>query len=135
MVDRTPKTDLINVDLDIASRHDLTALVDALAPRMHVLFHARVKRTHHANFELGGSASIRGSSLGESPDRIVRGIAKLISNLPPARRVDWDRASKRCFDIGFTCGAGRLQVALEPRTVRAVADLGASIGVTLYPGE
>jgi hypothetical protein len=42
--------------------------------------------------------------------------------------------TKRCFNIGFASGSNRAPpFALRPATIQAVASLGASIEVTLYP--
>ena len=128
------ETRFITVDLDLVARHDLSALVEALSPRMHVLFNARVGRRFHATLELGGAAAISGTRIASSPDMIITRMVQLIAKLPRARRAEWNAATERAFNLGFESGRTRLApVVLKPSTVRVVAGVGGSIVVTLYP--
>ena len=123
-------TRFINVDLDLASRRDITAVVQALSPSMHVLFNSRVRRTFRATLELGGRWAVQPAA----PDKMVGRMVQLVQALPPRIRAEWDAATSRWFNLGFECGDTRLMdIELKPRTVQAVAEIGASIVVTLYP--
>src|SRR5262249_2353543 len=123
-------------DLDLAARRDLTPLVDALAPRMHVLFNSRVGRVFRATLELGGLAAIAGHPIASSPDRIIRRMVQLVEKLPRRHRADWDDAKERCFNLGFECGETRLTpVELKASTAQAIAQVRRSIALTLYPQE
>lgn len=125
-------TRFINVDLDLASRRDLAPLVEALSTWMVVLHCSRVRRTFRATLELGGRWSVRYAA----PDKMVSRMVQLVEALPRRLRADWDGATARWFNLGFECGDTRLMnVELKPTTVRAVADIGASIVVSLYPSE
>src|SRR4051794_13942512 len=104
----TGATRFINVDLDIVSRRDLTGLVEALAPWMHVLFNSPVRRSFHATLELGGRAALASSRFAHDPDKIIRRMTQLVTRLPHSRRADWDGATERRFDLGFECGDTRL---------------------------
>ncbi len=127
-------TQFLNVDLEIVSGDELTLLVEALSPHMHVLFNGRVRRTFRATLELGGRAALASSPVAQDPDRIIRRMIRLVAKLPRPRRAEWDRARERRFDLGFECGGTRLPpVELKPGTLRAVAEVGGSIVVTLYP--
>src|SRR5437899_381829 len=117
-------TRFINVDLDLASRRDLTPLVEALSQSMHVLFNSRVRRTFRATLELGGRWAVRSAA----PDKIVARMVQLVQALPRQLRADWDRATSRWFNLGFECGDTRLMdIEIEPSTVKAVAEIGGSI--------
>ena len=131
-------TSFINVDLDLTSRRNLTALVEGLSARsrMHVLFNERIGRIFHATLELGGAAAIAGSAMNGAPDRIIRRMSRIVLGLPADLRAQWASASKRIFDLGFHCGDTRLVIpCLEPTTIRLVAELDATVAVTLYPPE
>lgn len=59
----------------------------------------------------------------------------LIYNLPDAARSQWDRCVTRCFDIGYDSGEEpwNFRSVLHPDTVKDIAELGASITITIYP--
>jgi hypothetical protein len=117
----------LNVDLDLESRDALGQLVDAL-PSLDVMVSARMRGRHVLSLEL--------ATPGLSLDQTVRRFAKEISALSGKPRRLWQRATKRCFNIGFECGDRRAPPFLIQRaSVEAIAALGASLEITLYPRE
>ncbi|APR85600.1 Hypothetical protein A7982_10949 [Minicystis rosea] len=132
----TTTTDFLNVDLDLVSRRDLTALVAGLAARsrMHVLFNERVGRTYRATLELGGAAALPSSAVARDPDKIVRRMAGIVLGLPDELRAHWNDATRRVFDLGFATGDTWLGMpCLKASTARLVADLDATVSISLYP--
>ena len=117
----------LNVDLDVESREALGQFVDAL-PSLVVMFSARMRRRHVLSLEL----AVPGLSL----DQTLRRFAKMISALSGKPRRLWQRATKRCFNIGFECGDRRAPPFVIPSAaVEAIAALGGSLAITLYPRE
>ena len=116
----------LNVDLEIRSRSNLTPLVDALRPRLFVLYAGRVRGTFFASFEISG--------LTLPPDMAIRRLARVLSGLPPSARSLWKRAHDRVFDIGLRKTAGRatFPLTLRPETVKTIARMNARVALTLY---
>lgn len=121
------KTRFANVDLDIHSQIDLQPLVDALGKRIIELYVGRVRRTYEAHLELA-------SGRNQTPTSIIIGLCKLIEALPPAKRKLWDSAKKKSFDIGISAPTRGTHFwgAVSPRAVRAAAEVGAQIAITVY---
>ena len=80
-------THFLNVDLDIYSRQDLGALVNALGKRVIVLDVGRIKRIHHAHLELAKTT--------KTADATIRAFCALIETLPKAKRDLWNGANCR----------------------------------------
>jgi hypothetical protein len=119
-----------NVDLDIRStKMDLQPLVSALGKKVIVLDVQRFKRTYYARLEPYWTA--------KDPNAAIRGFCKLIASLPHAEREAWDTAKIREFDIGIQARNHPCSVnfALTAETVKAAAELGARISVTVYASE
>ncbi len=125
MAAREPE--FLNVDLDLESWDALGQFVDALPSKV-VMFSARMRGRYVLSLELG--------TPGLSLDQTLRRFAKVISALSGKPRRLWQRATKRCFNIGFECGDRRAPPFLiQRRSVEAIAALGASVEITLYPQE
>src|SRR5438309_7000210 len=121
---RRGDAEFLNVDLDLESREPLGRLADAL--RLTVMFSTRMRGQY--------VMSLEGSWPTASLDQTLRRLAKMISSLSGDARRLWQRASKRCFNIGFACGSRRPPpFSIRAATIEAVAALGGSIEVTLYP--
>lgn len=119
------QTHYLNVDLDIYSKSDLRPLVVTLGKKVSVLFVGREKRSYSTHLELMGH---------RNADSTIRGLCALIQSLPPAERKLWSQAKVREFNIGVQ-GAARptsYEITLKEETVKATAELGARIGVTIY---
>lgn len=114
----------LNVDLDLESDADLAPLVRALEPRAYPL----ERPAGRASFELNEPVSPH------EPEPMILEFVRLVNALPPPLRKLWDEASRRVFDIGIQSGRRPLQQThrLTPATLRAAADIGAEIAVTVY---
>lgn len=68
----------LNVDLEIRSRSDLTALVEALSRSLFLLHAGRIPGTFFASFETPG--------LDLPADGAIKRLAEAVSALPPSAR-------------------------------------------------
>lgn len=117
-------TEFLNVDLDVESREPLGLLANALP--LTVMFSARLRGKY--------VMSLEGSWPTVPLDQTLRRLAKMISSLSGDARHLWERASKRSFNIGFACGSRRAPpFSIRSATIEAIAALGGSVEVTLYP--
>ena len=118
----------LNVDLEIFSRSDLRPLVCAFGDEVIEMYVGRVKRTYEAHLELAGSR------LRQTPSSIILGFCKLIEGLPRPQRRLWDSAKTRSFDVGIEAPAKdrHFWIAIPPEAVRAAAEVGAQIAITVY---
>lgn len=117
-----------NVDLDIYSMSDLQPLVQALGDKVIDLFVGRVKRTYEAHLELAAWKR------DQSPTWVILGLCKVIKALPPSKRRLWNAAKTKSFDIGIEAPrkGSHYWSAVAPEAVRAAAELGAQIAITVY---
>jgi hypothetical protein len=116
----------LNVDVDVLSRSPLEPLVNELGREVLGNYVGREGRRYGAHFSLYSP---------KSADHAVRRLATIIGALPlPARRL-WKGAQRRSFNLGFESGHHPhcLETMVSPEAVQAVAALGASIVVTIYP--
>lgn len=129
----TPKREstriFLNVDLEVRSSRPLEAFAAALGDAVEVLFVGKQGARHLAAVELAASG------WQQKPDHIITGFVTLIGRLPEPARTLWNRASERRFDIGCEApsSAHAVAFALSPSTVAAVAEVNATIAVTIYP--
>src|SRR5215471_18348228 len=122
-VDGEPSRFFLNVDLDIDSSDDVTALVKAFEPHAYAL----ERPAGRASFELSKVDAA-------GPEPIIVEFVRLVTDLPPIARGIWDRASRRVFDIGLQSSRAPHYEThrLTAETLRAVAAIGAEIAVTIY---
>jgi hypothetical protein len=116
-----------NVDLDIYSRTDLQPLVDALGDEVIDLWVGRVRRTYEAHLEVGWEPR-------KTPSSIILRFCTLIRGLPATKRKLWNAAKVKSFDIGVEAPESNRHYwsAVSPEAVRAAAEVGAQIAITIY---
>ena len=83
-------------------------------------------RGHFANFEV--------TALPSDPNSIVSEFCDAIEEFGDDAERTWAGARRRIFDVGFDSdgSAGCCRFELKTDTVRRVANLGASLGITIY---
>jgi hypothetical protein len=121
----------LNTDLDVVSPDDLGPLVAAFkAAGVYALFDAQrdADGLWHATFESETSASLE-------PEVDLDVLLAAVESLAPAVRSLWLACGLREFNIGYDCGQRpwAFNNGLSARTLRRLADAGASLRVTLYP--
>lgn len=128
---RAPDAQFLNVDLDVYSRYDLQPLVNRLGKRVIDLYVGRERRGYSAHLEL--AAGLRKPSA----DSTIRAFCTLIRALPKTERELWNGAKSREFSVGVEAGQQPFacDVRIEAQTVKAVAELGAMIVLTVYGPE
>ena len=127
---KAPDAQFLNVDLDVYSRYDLQPLVNGFGKRVIDLYVGRERRRYSAHLELAGLQK-------PSADSTIRAFCTLIRALPKTERELWNGAKSREFSVGVQ--AGRQPFAcdfrIEAQTVKAVAEVGAVIVLTVYGPE
>jgi len=127
---KAPDSKYLNVDLDVYSRSDLRPLVNGFGKRVIALYVGRERRRYSAHLELAGFQR-------PSADATIHAFCTLIRALPKTERELWNGAKTREFSVGVQ--AGRQPFAcdfrIEAQTIKAVAELGAVIVLTVYGSE
>ena len=119
----------LNVDLEVSSRSDLQWLVEEFGEDV-VNLHCGGARGHFlATFEAG--------ALHGDPNTLIGYFCNLVENLSADGRRGWDEAFLKVFDIGYDSGTEpkSYQSELRPETIAAVARIGASLRITIYPAD
>ena len=121
-----PGTYFLNVDLDVWSRRDPKALVEALGGLS--LHHGRTPRGWHTSFEAGPRAGA---------DATIRALVRRVQALTGDARAQWDGARQRDFNIGIQGGAAPLafELPIAASTVAAVAAVGGRMVITVYGAD
>ena len=119
----------LNVDLEVSSRMDLKWLVEEFGGDATNLYCGPAQGHFLATFEVPG--------LGGDPNALIGNFCHLVDNLPVEGRQAWDDAFLKVFDIGYESGSApkSYQSELRPETVAAVARIGASLRITVYPSS
>jgi hypothetical protein len=119
-------TSFLNVDLDLRSRMPLDALVRAFGRRVVALYVGQEGRGYGAHLELAAALT--------DADRAIRRFVQLVDELPPSARRLWTGAQVREFNVGIQAGTHPHAFALnlQPSTLRALARVGARVGITVY---
>jgi hypothetical protein len=121
-------TEFLNVDLDVESNEDLTPLVRALEKDAPPIHHGELEKgVKRASFELAEEPA--------DADPGIRSFVRILQKLPGDARGAWDRARSRTFSIGVQSGLETLELSIAPETLRAAAELNASISFTVYGVE
>ena len=125
------ETEYANTDLDLKSKTAFDTLNRELEQTCCVLEYTHGEDGHwHSTVESAhdDESSIRESALD------VRAMLNAINALSPAARAELDSCYLREFNIGFHCwDTWAYEHTVPADVVRAVADAGCSIAVTLYP--
>lgn len=126
---KAPDTQFLNVDLDIYSRSDLQLLVKSFGKKVIPLYVGRERGSYSAHLELIGQRL--------TADSTIRAFCALIRALPKTGRELWESAKTREFSVGVEAGQRPFacDFRIEAQTVKSVADLGATIVLTVYGPE
>ncbi|MBQ4851678.1 hypothetical protein [Pseudoalteromonas sp. MMG012] len=119
----------LNVDLELESKHDISALVSDLKKDAVIL--------HYDKDEYRQLARIEANADVISPDKAINHLCELIESCTKAGLKQWLSCTKRTFDIGFNSGASPkcYSQALHADTLLRISAIGAGIEITLYPAE
>lgn len=122
------ETTFLNVDLDIWSRSMLEPLVEAFGKKVCVLHVGKEGRRHGAHLELAASGDRHNC------DQLIRRFVTLVKNLPRSRRMLWNRAQVRSFNVGIQAATKphSYELRLQQKTLDAVASVNARVVITVY---
>lgn len=128
------KPEFLNVDLEVISKTDPTALTKALGNQVDVLWSgppSGIRWGKKAGYFVG--FEVRSARPGF--EGMLNRFCELIETLPPAAAQIWKRARRRTFDIGLESGeqGPTLALRIEPKTLARIVASGATIAITLYP--
>jgi hypothetical protein len=128
MEDTSP-ANYITLDVDLVSSEDLSPLASYLEKETFVLGNQQMEGLSYLSFE-----PIFISRELNTPENSANLIFGVLKNLPTELGNLWERASSKTFNFGFESGVTPLpyMAELKPGTLRKIADLGASIAVTIY---
>jgi hypothetical protein len=128
---RTAYTEFLNVDLDVYSGSDLQPLVSGFGKKVVTLYVGRERRQYSAHLELTGFQNKA------SADSTIRAFCTLIRALPKTERKLWNRAKTREFSVGVQAAQepSACDFRIEAQTIKAVAEVGAVIVLTVYSPE
>ena len=117
----------LNVDLELESKHDISALVADFEKRAVVL--------HYDKDDTRQLARIEAQSDAISPDKAINELCELIESCSKAGLKQWLSCSRRTFDLGFNSGHSPkcFNEAISADTLLRISAIGAGIEVTIYP--
>jgi hypothetical protein len=133
------EAEYLNVDLELDSEADLSALAGHLGGRVFVLFNDRVGDIFRLSLEMSCAEEPASPTrdLTLDADECIRDFLSLITQLPPRFRAIWDSCISRVFDIGIVAGTPPsvcIQTVSE-NTLQAVSAVRGTIRVTVYPAQ
>lgn len=119
----------LNVDLEIESSENLQLIIDDLGENVSVLYHGE----NGSGFNFVSFSVI--SSGEKDIDGIISSFCLFLENLLPEAKLIWNKSHSKKFDAGFQSGdfPRSYQTEIRADTIKRVANLGASIAVTIYP--
>ena len=117
----------LNTDLEIESKSDLSKIVEEFGEDVLVLHHGEISGYQHASFSIAGGST--------DADATINYFCTLVESLPGEVREIWDGCCSRVFDVGYESGSSPQNFRSEIRasTIRRVANIGASVAITIYP--
>jgi hypothetical protein len=116
----------------VVSANDLSPLIAAFKAAGVYALHGNVHGTGGLWYATCESGS---SGCSAEPEVDIQVLLAAIESLTPPVREQWLACSLREFNIGYDCGEQpwAFNNGLSARTLRRVADAGASLRITLYP--
>ena len=124
---RSMAAQYLNVDLEIEGPRPLCHVLQEFSGwGIDCLGCVETERGHFANFEV--------TALPSDPNSVVSEFCDVIEGFREDAEATWGGAHHRTFDVGFDNdgSAGCSRFELKADTVRRVAALGASLGITIY---
>ena len=117
----------MNVDLEVGSKRKPAALVAALGDSLHNLWTGRFKGLYRATYEL------RPVKILDPTETIIQ-LVKIVRKLAGAAKREWESAPLRDFNVGVQSAMEpyTFELAVAPRAVSLVAEVGGQIGITVY---
>jgi len=118
-------TTFLNIDLDIESKNDISAIVNSFKKSVTVMRHEFLDEVFYGSFETGLM----------EPNKIIEEYTRLVENLNAEERLIWDQCSIKSLDIGFESGLfpNALHTTISPNSLNKLSSIGATFVITIYP--
>ncbi|MBD2576598.1 hypothetical protein [Oscillatoria sp. FACHB-1406] len=135
-------THFLNVDLEVTSDRNLQVLADAFGEKARYhLSSGEAPGETLATFEIGldelemAACTPQKRNDGGEADAKIRKFCSLIRELKGEAKEVWETASSKTFDLGYEGGLSPHYYLsnLSPETMGKIAEVGASLKVTIYP--
>jgi len=122
----------LNLDVELESENDLTALVEHLGEEIFVLCNEQLESIFYTSFEPKYFEEEK-----NNPENHTRHILGLLEKLPGSLREMWNECNSKIFDFGFDSGfaPGPFHADLSPESLQGISAIGANVRITIYPAE
>lgn len=122
-------TRFLNVDLDIESKYDISPIIKDFGDKVFIL-----NDQPHTEGNHNLSVEVSDSFCQQDPEGLISRYVELINSFSDNAKDAWNKCHKKTFDIGYESGFTPYSIdsELSANTIKAIASLGASVGVTLY---
>ena len=122
--------EFINLDLEIKSHADLSALAGHFGKEALVLFNDKIDDLYMLSIE-----PLVDQAFCNSADQCASHFTKILKSLPQDLRELWDACTSRIFDFGYDGGLETVPLSsdISSSTLAEIAEIGASIRITVYP--
>jgi len=126
----TEPASFLNLDLELESHADLSALAEYMEKQVFVLDSHETER----GFRLALEPVIDGA-LNGNPVQCAEHFIKLLHSLPADLAAIWNDCTSRVFDFGFDGGneAAPYHTEISAALLEQIAKLGVEIRITIYP--
>ncbi|MDR3482148.1 MAG: hypothetical protein P4L91_15720 [Burkholderiaceae bacterium] len=126
----TEPASFINLDLELESHSNLSALAQHLAGQVFVLFNGETAQGFRLVME-----PLIDSALNGNPLACTEHFIALLNSLPKELLDIWKNCTFRVFDYGFEGGieCPPLHTTICTASLLQIANLGADIRITVYP--
>jgi hypothetical protein len=121
-----PPASYINLDIDLISSEDLSPLASQLEKNTFILRNQQVEGRFYFSFEP--------LPYTKTPENSAKIVLALLQGLPSELKGLWASASSKVFNFGFESGVAPPPYIseLSTETLGQIAELGASIAITIY---
>lgn len=132
----------INVDLELESNESVQPLVEELSENTYSLYCSDIDEMANLELNINEINGIDFYELYNDEKDLVGGVdlhivefCKLIENLSDESRKIWDKCHRKEFDVGFQSGNTKksFNTLIQAETIKRCAELGATIGIKVYP--
>lgn len=125
------KVGFLNIDLDIETKpeYSLEPIVKDLEDSIFILRHEKYQEINYLSIELSDFCGT------DNPEAILLGFFEKLKGLSPEGKEAWTLAYKKEFNLGYVSGVNSdaLYNELSTSILQSTLELGASIGITIYP--
>ena len=118
----------LNVDLELESKQDISVIIQEFGEDVFVLYQGIARSYHQGRLEIADNSY-------NNADDIINEFCFLVEALPKDIRQIWDNCCLREFNIGYESGMTPISFRsdIKSTTIQRIANIGASLVITIYP--